>query len=73
VQPFEEGLARVCEDGKYGFIDRNGEYVIPAIFEAASSFYENICAVKQGGKWGYIKNPLPTENQKMQAANAVGN
>ena len=60
---FSEGLAAVCEeeDGPFGFINTNGEWAIPPMFDAVidCGFSEGLCAVvkKDSGwnsKWGYI-------------------
>lgn len=53
---FHEGLACIKKDGKYGFIDRNGNVVIPCVWDDASYFSEGIAPVKDGEtkKWGYI-------------------
>ena len=49
-----EGLAYHGKNGKYGFIDQSGNFVIPSIYDDASNFSEGFAAVKQKGKWGYI-------------------
>lgn len=38
-----------------GFIDRNGSFAIPAQFEAARDFSEDLAAIRSGGRWGYIR------------------
>lgn len=54
--PFNEGLARVKLDelGKSGFINRDGDLVIPYQFEDATIFSEGIARVKKNGLWGFI-------------------
>lgn len=52
--PFIEGLALVQLYGKYGFINKNGESVIPFRFEKALPFSEGLAAVCLNGKWGFI-------------------
>lgn len=52
--PFTEGLALIKKNGKYGFIDKRGEIVIPPTFDAALPFSEGLAAVRKGAKWGYI-------------------
>jgi hypothetical protein len=52
--PFSEGLARVKQNGKWGFIDKAGALAIPPSFEEAESFSEDLARVKQNGKWGFI-------------------
>jgi hypothetical protein len=51
---FSEGLAPFEEEGRVGFIDREGRRVIEASFDAAEPFHEGMAAVKLGNKWGYI-------------------
>jgi hypothetical protein len=40
--------------GKWGYIDPDGIWEIPARFDEALSFSEGLAAVKYYGKWGYI-------------------
>lgn len=59
-------LAAVMKDGKWGYIDPQGNWVIQAKFDAALPFSEGLAAVNIGyvggmdeskmstGKWGYI-------------------
>ncbi len=62
AEPFSEGLAAVCLEGRsetseterWGYIDRSGRLVIPAKYEKCDAFREGLAAVKSGGKWGYI-------------------
>ncbi|MDW8135000.1 MAG: WG repeat-containing protein, partial [Bacteroidia bacterium] len=49
-----EGLIRVQEDKREGFINTKGEVVIPPQYEEVSSFSEGLAAVKIGNKYGYI-------------------
>jgi hypothetical protein len=51
---FSEGLARVQENKKWGFIDGSGNYVIEPRFDAARDFSEGLAAVETNSKWGYI-------------------
>ena len=54
IMPFNEGLARVCED-KYGFVDKEGKAVVPMIYSAAGdSFIDGLAPVRKNGKWGFI-------------------
>ncbi len=50
------GVALVKEEFYYGYVNGQGEYVIPPQYEEARSFSEGYAAVKKDGKWGYI-NP----------------
>lgn len=51
---FREGLAAMPLDGKYGYIDKTGNYVISPRFEYAFPFTGERALVKQNGKFGYI-------------------
>ena len=53
---FQEGLAYVMEDGKAGFIDREGKTVIPGIYDGVSDggFHDGLCCVIKDGLRGYI-------------------
>lgn len=52
--PFSESLACVCLDGKYGYINKEGEVVIPFQYTSAGIFSEGLARVSLGGKSGYI-------------------
>ena len=48
-------LAVVSIDGIYGAVNRNGEAVIPIIYDYAMvRFSEGLLAVKKENKWGYV-------------------
>lgn len=49
-----EGLTISYQQGKYGFVDDDGNEVIPHIYEDAVRFNEGLAAVKKYGKWGFI-------------------
>jgi len=51
---FSQELAVVRENGKFGYINREGEFAIPAQYKKARSFANGLAAVLQKGKWGYI-------------------
>ena len=50
-----EGLARVEVDDKWGFINKEGNEVIPCLFDDAGDFSEGFARVKLGDKWGFIE------------------
>lgn len=54
--PFSEnGLAFVIDDsGLGGYIDKNGEYVIPPIYKSGSRFQFGFAAVSTGDKYRFI-------------------
>jgi hypothetical protein len=47
-------LLVVDVDGKYGFIDRSGQFVIPLLFDFAWGFSEGLASVWLGKEAGYI-------------------
>ena len=51
---FVEGLAPAASDGKNGFIDHDGKWVIDPQFEAVGSFSGGLAAVRVGGKSGFV-------------------
>ncbi len=57
VEDYYSGLALVKRGNKYGYIDKNGNEVIPLEYDMASNFAKkNYAKVKKDGKWGYINN-----------------
>ena len=52
--PFMEGLAGVENGGKWGYIDKQGNFKIRAQFDAVSPFFEGIAGVSIADKWGFI-------------------
>ena len=55
ILPFgPNGLAAVCRNGKWGYIDRTGKLRIPLLFDDARDFAEDLAPVAVGKKSGYI-------------------
>lgn len=61
VLEFTDGLALVMKDEKCGFIDKDGELVVPMVYDAAYSFSEGLAPVFKAdgddswqGWWGFI-------------------
>lgn len=58
ARDFAEGRAAVKvedeDENLWGFIDKKGNMVIPAIFSTVSDFSEKLCAVEKDEKWGFI-------------------
>jgi hypothetical protein len=47
-------LFAVCEEGRWGMVDIEGNFAIPPIYEALKAISCNHMAVKHNGKWGYL-------------------
>ena len=55
INPFyDNGLAAVEIDGKYGFINTKGELVIPLMYDYAFGFSDGLAAVEYRGLYGVI-------------------
>lgn len=55
ARPFgDEGLAPVCINGAWGFVNTQGELVLSASYEDARDFHKGVAPVQKDGKWGYI-------------------
>lgn len=55
VRGFVEGLARFKQNGKYGFLDTNGNVTIPAKYDTISDYFKDGYAdFKSSGKYGVI-------------------
>ncbi len=51
---FQEGVAGVRVDGKYGFIKKDGSWLVEPKFDNAWKFSEGFASVEVGDKWGDI-------------------
>lgn len=54
VGSFHEGLAAIKQNGKWSFIDKNGQFVIPLEYDAASHFFDGLASVGKSGRFGFI-------------------
>ncbi len=54
ARPFREGLAAVRQSGRWGFIDRDGDWVIPPRFDQVREFQEGLAPALAGELWGFI-------------------
>lgn len=63
-------------DAKYGYIGRTLRLEIAAVYDNARDFSEDMAAVKQGGKWGYINNlgvvAIPFDFDSCASADTMG-
>lgn len=53
-KPFNDGLALGRKQGKIGFFDKEGNWVIPPSFEVAKDFKNGFAPVRKGELWGFI-------------------
>ena len=51
---FKNGRAIARKEFSYGYINKEGKFVIKPIFEDARDFSEGLAAVKKDEKWGFI-------------------
>ena len=51
---FPEGLAAVSLNGRWGFIDLTGQFVIEPQFSFAENFANGVARVELDGQYGYI-------------------
>lgn len=62
---FHEGLACAEKNGKFGYVNRNGEVMIPFIYDSASDFEEGLAVIHKNEKAGVIdktgKEVIPAE------------
>lgn len=50
---FQNDLVAVCKDGKWGFMNTEGELVIKCKYDAAHPFTKQLAPVCKDGKWGF--------------------
>lgn len=53
-KPFSEGLAAAERLLEWGYLDRDGRWIIEPQFQDARPFREGTAPVKKAGQWGYI-------------------
>lgn len=54
ARPFNDGLAAVKIDGKWGLMDKQGELVLKPTYQEARSPKGQLFAAKSEGKWGMV-------------------
>ena len=55
VASFNEELAVVCKNDKWGFVNTKGELAIPCTYDFAFDFSEGLATIRKNGKYGFIK------------------
>ena len=51
---FSEGLCAMGKQGKYGFVNKSGVFVISPVYDEVGDFHEGLARVSKGDKWGAI-------------------
>lgn len=51
---YSEGMAAVQKDGKWGYINTQGEEIISCVFNNVGQFSEGKAAVQKDDMWGYV-------------------
>jgi len=51
---FKDGMARIRQKGKYGYMNVLGLVIVPCQYDEVHDFSNGMAAVKSGGKWGFI-------------------
>jgi hypothetical protein len=56
IKPFYEGMAAVKRNKKWGFVNNQGEEVIPCIYDLVDNFSEGYAGVRiyKSGRWGFL-------------------
>ncbi len=54
VESFSDGVAVAAENGKMGYIDTTGRWVLPPKYDRARSFSNGLARVCVRGRWGII-------------------
>src|SRR5207249_10656305 len=59
---FYEGLAAVRLGQRWGFIDKNGDFVINPQYHEAGGFGNGLAPVKSADRWGFIDKKRSEEH-----------
>ena len=64
-----DGMACVCMNGKWGYIDKTGNQVIPCVYDDVERFFNGFACVRSNGKFGYVDkvgNLVPSDLANIQ-------
>lgn len=51
---YSNGMILLEKDGRYGYMDHTGAWLVEPSLEGAKPFLEGVAAIKRNGKWGVI-------------------
>ena len=54
LKGYSDGMILLEKDGKYGYMNTSGAWVIQPELEEARPFVEGVAAMKKNGKWGMV-------------------
>lgn len=54
VRTYSDGLSAYYENGKWGFVSRNGVVELAPKYDEVGDFHNGLCIVKEGDKYGVI-------------------
>ena len=54
IRDKNSGWYMVEKDGKWGYVDNEGELAVALQYEVATSFREGMAAVQRDGLWGFV-------------------
>ena len=64
---FQGGRIAAKMYGKWGFLDYNGKFFVPPVYEEVRPFMDGLAPVKKNGKWGFVdtqgKEVIPPQFQ----------
>ena len=54
-EDFDGGTVAVKKEGKWGFINKNGDLIVPFEYDSCLNYFnKNIVAVEKDNKWGFV-------------------
>lgn len=54
VEVLIDGYARCQQDGKWGFLGRDGHYLVEPVYDSIAYYFEDYVIFSQGGRYGYL-------------------
>ncbi len=53
LSSFQEGRIAAKANGKWGFLDYDGNFAVPAVYEEVRPFSDGLAPVRKNGQWGF--------------------